>query len=439
MAMLFNRRPSQDLAPAGGAAEAPSSASLPTADRGEASPTSARRRTVVVFRKDLLPLSETFIREQVNAYRRWRAVLVGYRRCPGLELSGIDLVVLQRQQRALQDRVALKLMQHAQYWGVYSRRFCNLVARFAPRLVHAHYGYDAVLIYDIAKALHIPLVVTLHGMDITFHRDIWKTGVEGYFFRRYPDKLERMFADPNVHFIAVSTALRDRALERGAPAGRTHVFYTGVDCHTFSPSGPAIIERRNVLFVGRLVPFKGCAFLIAAMQTVQRSWPEAMLVIVGDGPLRGELQAQAGRLNVKVRFTGAVDSSGVRQELAQARMLCLPSITDHNQSFETFGMVLAEAQASGVPVLTSARGGVEGIISGVTGYAFAERDQAELAAQIARLQMDDLLCEAMSRAAVAHARQRLDIAACTAQIEGFYDGLVGDDRKDSEPDPVSRR
>jgi glycosyltransferase involved in cell wall biosynthesis len=436
MAILLRRRPSQHLVPATAAARL--RATLPATGPADTSPASSRRRTVVVFRKDLLPPSETFIREQVNAYRRWRPVLVGYRRCPGLELPGIDLVVLQRQQRALRDRLAMKLMQHAQYWGVYSRRFCNVVERLAPRLVHAHYGYDAVLIYDIAKVLHIPLVVTLHGMDITFHRDIWKSGVEGYFFRRYPDKLELMFADPNVHFITVSKALRDRALERGAPAARTHVFYTGVDCRTFSPSGPAIKQRRNVLFVGRLVPIKGCAILLAAMKTVQRSWPEAMLVIVGDGPLRGELQAEASRLDVKVRFTGAVASSGVRQELAQARMLCLPSITDNNQSFETFGMVIAEAQAFGVPVLTSARGGVEGIIPGVTGYAFAERDHAELAAQIARLQTDDLLCEAMSRAAIAHARQRLDIAACTAQIEGFYDGLVGD-RKDSGPDAVSRR
>jgi glycosyltransferase involved in cell wall biosynthesis len=389
------------------------------------------RRTVVVFRKDLLPGSETFIREQLRAYRRWRPVLVGYRRCPGLELTGIETVVLQRKRRALLDRLALKLMQHAQYWGAYSRRFCGLVNSLEPRIIHAHYGYDAVLVCDIARVLRLPLVVTFHGMDVTFDREIWRSGVEGYFFRRYPDKLQQMFRDPNVHFITVSKALRDTALRRGAPSERTHVFYTGVDCRSFSPGGRAVKQRRNVLFVGRLVPIKGCVHLIAAMQKVQRFCPQATLVILGDGPLRNELQAAARDRGVKVRFTGALASAGVRQELAEARTLCLPSITDSNRSFETFGMVIAEAQASGVPVLTSARGGIEGIVPGTTGYAFAEGDRADLASQIMQLQANDDLCERMSRAAVGHARQHFDIDRCTALLELFYDGLLADNVRDA--------
>src|SRR5262249_5000697 len=152
----------------------------------------------------------------------------------------------------------LKLVQHGQYWGLTSRRCRDTVRRLGPRIIHAHFGYDAVLVYDIARMLNVPLVVTLHGSDITRDRAHWRSGSEGYFFRRYPDKLTAMFADSNVHFIAISQAVRATAIERGAPPERTHLFYTGVNCAFFAPAGRPVPERQNVLFVGRLVEIKGC-------------------------------------------------------------------------------------------------------------------------------------------------------------------------------------
>jgi glycosyltransferase involved in cell wall biosynthesis len=159
----------------------------------------------------------------------------------------------------------------------------------------------------------------------------------------------------------------------GCPHRRV-VRYTGIDIQQFQPGPMPIAERRRrVLFIGRLVEMKGCAF-IDAFQDIARSIPDAELVVVGDGPLRGDLEAVARKLGVRVDFVGEVTQDVVKRHLNEARVLCLPSITASNGNFESFGMVLSEAQACGVPVGTSALGGREAVDEGVTGFLFPERD-----------------------------------------------------------------
>ena len=86
-----------------------------------------------------------------------------------------------------------------------------------------------------------------------------------------------------------------------------------------------------------------------------------------------------------VEFLGAVTQKVVKEQLDQARVFCLPSITASNGNYESFGMVLLEAQASGVPVVTSALGGMEAHADGVTGFQFAEKDLPTLVRRLCDL------------------------------------------------------
>jgi glycosyltransferase involved in cell wall biosynthesis len=133
------------------------------------------------------------------------------------------------------------------------------------------------------------------------------------------------------------------------------------------------------LFVGRLVEKKGCRYLIEAMSAVQKEVPDVRLIVVGDGPLRQSLEQLAQRIGVNADFRGVQSSAYVKQELDAARVFCLPSVTAESGDAEGFGLVLLEAQACGVPVITSARGGAtEGLQEGQTGFAFAEGDVDKL-------------------------------------------------------------
>lgn len=382
-------------------------------------------KTVVIFRKDLLPLSETFIRDQVGSYARWRSRLLGFRLVEGIDV--VDLMpVLATRRTGLLGSLYLKLLQHGQYFGLKSRGLRDLIRNCNAKLVHAHFGYDAVLLSDVVTGMNLPLCVTLHGTDVLTTAAAWQSGRNGRFFKRYPAKLARLFRDERVHFICVSHALRQAALDKGAPAARTHVFYTGIDLTRF----PVVQRKRSptrVLFVGRLVAFKGCDVLIRAMATVCERHPDATLVVVGDGPQRRMLQELAAELAVPADFLGALPASRVAEEMGKAGLFCLPSVTDEDGNFEAFGMVLLEAQACGLPVVTSARAGAEAIRSGQTGFIFPERDTAALAAQIDGLIADEERFTRMGHAARAHVENAFDIRACTAKLESFYDTLLKPD------------
>src|ERR1700675_2804460 len=184
------------------------------------------KNSVVIFRKDLLPLSETFILDQFLSYSAWEPRLAGYSFCHGLDMAGISAFTLDKCVQRPYQQAYLKAFQYLQYIGISSPAFKRYIEQIGPKIIHAHFGYDAILIYDIARSLKIPLVVTLHGHDITYTPDVWRSE-PGFFFRFYPQKLERLFRDKNVFFIVVSNALRERALERGVPANRCVVRYTG--------------------------------------------------------------------------------------------------------------------------------------------------------------------------------------------------------------------
>lgn len=188
--------------------------------------------------------------------------------------------------------------------------------------------------------------------------------------RLYPHRLLQLAVEPRVRFVAVSDALRQRAIEYGIPSEKIEVSYIGIDSTRFRPGQVPICQRDlQVLFVGRLVEKKGCRVLIEAMARVRQQLPQAKLTVIGDGVLRGELEVQAAKQGAPVTFLGARSTDDVKAEINKSRVLCLPSITASSGDAEGFGIVLLEAQASGVPVVTSALGGAtEGILEGATGF-----------------------------------------------------------------------
>jgi len=379
-------------------------------------------RKVLVFRKDLLPISETFILDQFQAYQRYSPILAGYRRVDGISSPPETYLLFDPPNRL--NWIALKCAQHGQYLGLSPGRLSRAIKKTAPALIHAHFGYDAILVYDAARKANVPLVVTLHGSDIQTPASRWESGEAGHFFRGYPTKLRKLISDVNVHFVVVSKALRLSAIDNGIPGDRLRVVYTGVSTESFPKISLEPRVRRDILFVGRLTEVKGLEFLIRAMAKVNQRLPDVRLVVIGDGPLRPSLTALAARLNINVQFVGAAPRSVVKSHLQSARALCLPSITTADGCFEAFGMVALEAAASGVPVITSARGAAESVIEGVTGYVIGEADVDALAERIVALSENDRLFSDMSDAGAAHVRANFDVRSGASALERYYDDIL---------------
>lgn len=381
-------------------------------------------KTVLVYRSALLPASETFVRNQILALRRWKPLLIGNRLvADGLNLEGLDVRLLQAGSTRFHRRVG-RVLNHL--LGRPATGVVRGIKDAAGSIVHVHFGTDAVRIWPSIRALGLPMLVTLHGYDINIHRDWWESGRGGWLMRGYPSRLLSMSESPKVRFIAVSHAIRQRAIEFGLPAGKICVRHIGVDTKRFSPRGQPILDReRCVIFVGRLVEKKGCGILIGALSLMGANGMRVRLVVVGDGPQREELERQSKELGVAADFVGTQPASEIRTLYARARVFCLPSITAANGDAEGLPIAILEAQASGLPVVTSARGGAtEGILDRQTGFAVSERDVEELADRLNQVLSNDELARSMSESGPRFIAERFDLGRCTRRLETLYDELA---------------
>lgn len=335
--------------------------------------------TVIVFRKNLLPWSETFVRQQVLALQRWSPILIGEERVEkGLDLQNVDNKIIDLSARRPVNRLLAKL--NSTFPSIKPQSDKEIEA-LAPRLIHAHFGVDAVAAWPTIRRLGLPMVVTLHGYDVNIRPDFWEQGGMGREHKTYPSVFREMSRDPLVSFIAVSTAIKKQAVDHYdiSPEKMT-VNYLGIDPSKFSASVIPIEERPLlVTYVGRMVEKKGPDILIKAVAEARKYVPEIKLQLIGDGPLKSDMESLALRIGCPASFLGVQGSEVVASSLKRSRLFCLPSITASNGDAEGLPIVLLEAQACGVPVITSAVGGRdEGIAPNQTGWAFSEGDIEQL-------------------------------------------------------------
>lgn len=197
----------------------------------------------------------------------------------------------------------------------------------------------------------------------------------------------------------------------------------GVDGERFRPPphGRSANGRARILFVGRMLHGKGASVLLEALAGL-----EAEVVMVGEGPHRQELEQRARSLGVadRARFTGAVGQDEIRAHFDEVDIFCLPSFA------EGLPVVLMEAMASGLPVVTTAITGVPELVEhGVSGLLVRPARADELRAALARLIADPQLRREFGEAGrrKVEAEFRSDAAARTLR-----------DFLHAEPDPRSR-
>ena len=181
------------------------------------------------------------------------------------------------------------------------------------------------------------------------------------------------------------------------------------------PKGAPPMDGPYALYVGKLAVNKGTDHLVPALTAAGLDWP---LVIAGDGPDRGPIEAAARAANLDVRFLGWLDPEEVASWIAHAAMLVFPS-----RGPESLSRVLIEASALGVPIAAMHTGGTADIVQDeVTGLL--SKDAHELAGDIRRLREDPDLRARLGQAATRHAMNTFDAAAVVTRIEALYRRLL---------------
>lgn len=379
-----------------------------------------KKNKILIIRSTLLPLSETFIKEQAKALVNYKAVFFGKEKSEEINLDGFTCVFADND-TSEKSWFSKKMQRLRLLLNLPEPSLTHLIKEQEPSVIHIHFATEAVDYWPSVKSLNIPIVITLHGFDITTYKSYWHNQ-KSLFKKLYPCKLLLLSKNKNVYFVAVSEAIKQRAIEYGIPASKISVHYIGIDTDKFVIQGEPVVNReKRILFVGRLVEKKGVLYLLQAFNKVVTEVPDAKLVIAGDGPQLKEAKTYAEKNKLNAQFLGAITHQEVKLEMDKARILCLPSVCAKNGDREGLPTVIMEAQSCGLPVVTSAHGGAtEGIIHGETGFAFAEKDTSALVTYLVALLQNDELVNSMSDAARHFARERFDIKECSNNLETFY-------------------
>jgi glycosyltransferase involved in cell wall biosynthesis len=241
-------------------------------------------------------------------------------------------------------------------------------------VVEAHIAYPTgVLAYPAARALRAPLVLYVHGADVL---SLPGCGLRRWAARGLFRRAELVVA--NSRFMA-----RQVAELEPAAAARTVVVSPGIDLPLFTDrSAPGREERRQgILFVGRLVPAKGPAVLLEALEVLRgRSGAVPSLSVVGDGPYLRWLERRARALGLDVVFAGQLAPPAVAGAMRRALVVVVPSTGP-----EPLGLAAVEAMAAGAVVVASAVGGLtETVEDGRNGYLVPAGCPHALAAGLVR-------------------------------------------------------
>ena len=363
--------------------------------------------TVVIFRYAMLPASETFIRHQGAALNRWRPAFLGVVKDASFNARDTDLIALPSSASA-RRRLSLTGASPALRRAVASAR---------PQVIHAHFGGDGWLISRTAARLGIPLVITLHGYDVTR-----LPAARGWRGLRYRHNLRTAFGRAAV-IIAVSEHIRSRAIGLGADPAKVRVHHTGVALPVF-PGGLGAVEFDwDVLFVGRFVAKKGLDDLVAALGRLSDLRPRA--AFIGSGPLEPAIRSLAHSLGVDATFLGVQEPDAVQRHMAAARVFASPSKTAPNGDTEGLPTTILEAAARGLPVVSTFHSGIpEAVIDGETGLLCAEGDREALAANLRRVLTSPDLRDRLGLAARAHVEANFDLAKQTLLLEDIYDSVA---------------
>lgn len=378
---------------------------------------------VVYFTESLLP--------HVDGVSRTLAQLFGF-----LERNGVDFRVYSPfvpgpevswsgRVRAV-PYIRFPLYRDYRVSSPFGREVWREVGAWGPDLVHVVSPTPmASKAQKWARRHGVPVVSSFHTHFVSYFRYYGAPWAEGFgwrMLRRFYDRCARVYVPTD----AIIRELAEHGITNTEPWSR------GIDVARFSPEHRDAELRALagaddgtpiLLMVSRLVKEKDMADLVEMDRILRQRGNTHRLVLVGDGPMRGELQAALP----DAYFAGHQSGEALARWYASGDVFVFPSTT------ETFGNVVLEAQASGLPAVVVDRGGPPELVRpGETGFIARGNDPADLAAKCEALLRDPAARARMGRQAREAARER-DWAAINGRLIESYRSIVDPNHRNPRP------
>ncbi|NUM44918.1 MAG: glycosyltransferase [Anaerolineales bacterium] len=369
------------------------------------------RPVVAHLHRAYLALSETFIYQYLTHLHRYRPIMLARRTENRANFPFEPVYAVADQARLVQgwNYLALKAWGHQPY-------FLKILRQQKPALLHAHFGPEGVNALSLRRALNVPLVTVFYGKDMSQlpRMASWR--------RAY----QRLFSEGDGFLVEGSHMKRELAA-LGCPEQKIHLSHIGVDTTKFSfkPRTLAPHEPCRLLMCGRLVEKKGVAYALEALAKVIDEFPNAQLRVVGDGPLRAELEAliRTRNLSAHAHILGYLSHDEYAREVENAHLFLVPSVRAADGDSEGGApTVVLEAQAAGLPILGSTHADIPEVV-GVKepGFLVPERDADALARNLRVMLANPHRWPEWGMVGRKHVEAEYDIRRVAQTLETIYD------------------
>jgi colanic acid/amylovoran biosynthesis glycosyltransferase len=287
-------------------------------------------------------------------------------------------------------------------------------------IAHCHFGPngDLAAMLKYLGAFNGKIVTTLHG----------EAGHTGE--KRYSKGYESLFEVGDL-FLPMSNKERQNLISLGCDPRKIVVHRMGVDTgkFAFSPSKPRRNKKHRLLTVARFNEKKGIEYGIRAVAKVAKRYPDIEYKIGGDGPLKKDLQDLINRLDVneKIKILGFQLQEEIVELFNDADIFLAPSVTSKDGDMEGIPVVIMEAMARGLPILSTRHSGIPELVEdGKSGFLVPERDPDALAEKLAYLVQHQDLWPRMGRAGRDFIERHHDIEKLNDQMVQMFHQLLGD-------------
>jgi colanic acid/amylovoran biosynthesis glycosyltransferase len=287
------------------------------------------------------------------------------------------------------------------------------------KLLHIYFGHIAVHLLPLIRAWGKPSLVSFHGADVMvdLEKPAYRTATQ--------EMLEA------VRLVLVRSESLGRALvEIGCAPEKLRIQRTGipVDEIPFRARAWPSDGAWKLVQACRLIEKKGLKTSLQAFAQFAARYPQSTLTIAGDGPLRSELEARAGELEIgdKVSFPGFVPQAQLRELFYHSHLFLHPSERGADGNQEGVPNSMLEAMASGLPVFATEHGGIpEAIENGTSGILVKEGDTEALTGALLDAATTPNRLTILARNGADSVRQKFEQAAQTRKLEDYYFEAMG--------------
>ena len=280
------------------------------------------------------------------------------------------------------------------------------------KLIQAHFGWMGYKFSELAKRFPIPFIVWLYGSDVFLYRHIYK--------------LKYLFKLP-VIFCLSSNALRKEVEFLGCSPQRIYVFHPGINI----PSQPSQIIKNNqqlrIISIGRLINFKNPVGLVELAKILKSRKVDFIWEHFGEGEMRQIVEDKIKETGVGDKFflRGEVSNQTVHKKLASADIMVHNAVIAPDGGRESFGVVLVEASAFGLPIVSVKLGGIPEIVKHQsTGFLLEPGDLEGMAEKIELLAKNQELRVQMGKAGYDYVARHFDLKRQSEKLDNFYEKLI---------------